>query len=491
MSVSKSQVITITKESGKKPLSHEETQRASNGISSSAQAKLLYRAVWRWHFYAGIFSIPLIIWLACTGSIYLFKPQIERWLDRPYDHLHLSSSRSTPEQIAMAAVAAVPNSSLHYYELPPGNDAAVRVIVGIGKREYRVYVNPETRTILKVVDEDKRPMRVLFYLHGELLAGNWGSYLVELAASWAIVLLLTGLYLWWPRQTEKLAGVLWIRIGKGRRIFWRDLHAVTGVWISAFALFLILTGLPWAKGWGGYFKKVRQITGTSVARQDWTTSRASELAERVAMNNNSLDTMDDMPGMEHSGHIMHHRITGPNSYVPFNRLIPVAESLHLAAPVEIMPSMKSGGTWTIKSDAQNRTLRDVIQADPQTGAIVSRQNFKQRLLLDRIVGVGVAAHEGQLFGVLNQLLSLVTAMGLVLLSISAVVLWWKRRNVGVLGAPLPIEKPRWPLPIVLSTLALAAYLPAMAFSLVAVILLEKLVLSRIVSVSRWLGLSPI
>jgi len=340
--------------------------------------------VWRWHFYAGIFCIPLVIWLACTGSIYLFKPQIERFLDRPYDHLHLSELRSTPEEIAKAAVAAVPDSSLHYYELPPGSDAAVRVVVGVGNQEYRVYVNPETRAILHVVNEDKRPMRVLFYLHGELFAGTAGSYLVELAASWAIVLLLTGLYLWWPRQTQGLAGVLWFRTGKGQRIFWRDVHSVTGVWVSAFALFLILTGLPWAKGWGGYFRKVRQVAGTSVTRQDWTTSRASELAGRVSMNRNSLNTMDDMPGMEHSGHISHmmHYMTAPDAYVPFNRLIPIAGTLHLAAPVEIMPAMRPGGTWTIRSDSQNRTLRDVLQADPQTGRLVSRQNFSQRLLLD-------------------------------------------------------------------------------------------------------------
>ena len=460
---------------------------------SEEQGRRLYRAIWRWHFYAGIFCIPFVIWLSLTGSIYLFKPQIERWLDQPYDHLHLNGPRSTPEQIALAAVAAVPHSSLHYYELPPSDDAAVRVEVGVGTQEFRVYVNPVTRAVPKIIDEDKRPMVLLAHLHGQLLAGRWGSYLVELAASWAIVLLLTGLYLWWPRQTEKLAGVLWVRIGKGQRIFWRDLHAVTGVWVSTFALFLLATGLPWANGWGAYFEKVRQVTGTAVERQDWTTGRASELADRAAMNNNSLNTladMPDMPGMEHFEHMRHMmHMTASNAYAPFNRLLPVAVSLHLAAPVKIMPAMAPSGTWTIKSDAQNRTLRDIVQANPQTGAIVSRQNFNQGLLLDRLVGVGIAAHEGQLFGLANQLLGLVTAMGLVTLCLSAVVLWWRRRHVGVLGAPVPNGKPRWTLPLIASVVALAVYLPAMAISLVSVIMLERFVLSRITPVRHWLGLS--
>jgi uncharacterized iron-regulated membrane protein len=158
---------------------------ATKSEETHEQGRRLYRAVWRWHFYAGIFCIPFVVWLACTGSIYLFKPQIERWLDRPYDHLHLSGNRATPEQVALAGVAAVPHSTLHYYELPPNPDAAVRVIVGVGNHESRVYVNPETLAILNVVDEDKRPMRVLFHLHGELLAGDTAL------ASWS-----------WPRRGQ-------------------------------------------------------------------------------------------------------------------------------------------------------------------------------------------------------------------------------------------------------------------------------------------------
>lgn len=459
--------------------------------SRDEQARRLYRAVWRWHFYAGVFCIPLVIWLACTGSIYVFKPQIERWLDRPYDHLALTGTRATPAQIALVAVRAVPGSTLHYYELPTSPQNAVRVIVGVGKEEYRVYVNPVTLKPLKIINEQDRPMQIIFRLHGELLAGDWGSHLVELAASWAIVLIISGLYLWWPRQSRKLAGVLWIRMRQGQRIFWRDLHAVTGVWVSAFALFLLLTGLPWAKGWGSYFKKVRQVTGTAVARQDWSTGSSSEVAQREAMNRNSLAAASS----EHAGHVgmghMMSGISGAAGYDPLNRLVPAAQDLRLAYPVLIMPAMTAGGPWTVKSDAQNRPLRTVIMMNPSSARIVQREDFSHRHLIDRILGIGIAAHEGQLFGIANQLLSVATAMGLVTLCISAVILWWRRRSVGVLGAPIPLAKPGWPFALVAAILALALYLPAMAASLVVVVLLEKFVFSRIHPVKRWLGLAEV
>ena len=58
-------------------------------------------------------------------------------------------------------------------------------------------------------------------------------------------------------------------------------------------------------------------------------------------------------------------------------------------------------------------------------------------MLDRMIGVGIAAHEGQLFGIANQLLGLVTALGLIAICVSAVVMWWRRRLGGAFGVPAP------------------------------------------------------
>ena len=43
-------------------------------------ASITYRALWRWHFHAGMFCIPFVLVLALTGSIYLFKPLKEQVL---------------------------------------------------------------------------------------------------------------------------------------------------------------------------------------------------------------------------------------------------------------------------------------------------------------------------------------------------------------------------------------------------------------------------
>ena len=150
--------------------------------------------------------------------------------------------------------------------------------------------------------------------------------------------------------------------------------------------------------------------------------------------------------------------------------------------------MSPGGPWTAKSDSQNRTLRDQVTLDPDTGAVLGRVNFDQQPWVDRAVGFGVAAHEGHLFGWLNQLLNLCTAMGLIILCISAIVLWWRQRPEGALGAPVPTSRPRFTSGLVALVIGLAIYLPLFGLSLLLVAATERFVLQRVPGARQWLGI---
>jgi len=445
-------------------------------MSAKPAASRWYNTVWRWHFYAGLFCIPLILWLSATGSLYLFRPQLEALIDRPYAHVAPAQPRASAARIADAAVNAVPGSVLHRYQLPDTPEQAVQVIVGRGGVETRVYVHPHTLAILKAGSEEDRLMRFVFRLHGELMIGDPGSWIVETAACWAIVMILTGLYLWWPRGATRLAGLLFPRLGRGGRIFWRDIHAVTGLWVSFFALFLLVSGLPWAAGWGSYLKAARSLGAGAPVIQDWATG-GTDPGTRAMLGEHA----------EHGGMPMAHP---RESYMALDGIVTAVTSLRLAAPVLIAPPTHQGAPWTAKSDAANRPLRSSLTLDGQ-GRVLSREDFRQRRLIDRIVGYGVAAHEGQLFGLANQLLGLATALSLVLLSVSSAVMWWRRRPDGILGAPVPVGRPchGWAFAALVGMFALL--LPMLGLSLLAILATERLLLRRIPAASRWLGLAAV
>ena len=415
-------------------------------------ASVTHRALWRWHFHAGMFCIPFVVVLALTGSIYLFKPQIDAFADRGVDSLQVTGTRASGEAQIAAALAALPGSKLFVYEVPREPDDAVRVHVyspdGTGRI---VYVHPETLAILKTVPHTHRLTEIVRTIHSELFAGRTGSILIELAASWAIIMLITGIYLWWPRESRGMAGVFYPRLREGRRVFWRDLHAVTGMWVSALAMLLLITALPWTTVWGAGLKEVRQFASAPV-KQDWAQDRADEHAEHRRESSAA-------------------EIATPLS---LDEIVARVAPLGLEPPVRVYLPNERAPYFRVRAETQNRPLVRELELDANTGAVLSDKGFDGKPTLDRVIGVGIAAHEGQLFGIANQLLGLATALGLIAMCMSAVAMWWRRRPGGTLGVPAPrVPEFRIGPRLGVAIVSVALFLPLLGISIIALWLFDR------------------
>ncbi|MDE2596057.1 MAG: PepSY domain-containing protein [Sphingomonadales bacterium] len=460
-----------------------------------------YRTIWRWHFYAGMFVVPMVFILSLTGAVYLFKPQVDRWEERAFHNLDTRGEVSPGEQVK-AALAVYPGARFHTYRLPQAPGDAVLIHLGLpgnGKAMRDVFVSPQGK-VVGALDPDRRIMKIAHDIHGQLLLGHRGSWLVELAASWAIVMIVSGLYLWWPRG-RGMAGVVWPRLKLGSRAAWRDMHAVTGFWVSGLALVLLLTGLPWADVWGSAFKAVRGEMGWVKGEQDWTIGGrapgASASADEHAEHDHAamMAGNEAMPGMDHPAAMPGHAMHGMQS-VSLAQIVATAKGEHLAFPVLVTPpgapgrfGAKGAANWSVRSDSQNRPLRVTITYDPMTGREMSRKTFADGHPIDRVVGYGVAWHEGQLCGWINQAIGVVTALMLVTLSVTGFVMWRRRKPDDRLGAPPPPRASRL-RPLVPVIVLLAALLPMLAISLLALAVFDRLILPRLPRLSQWLGLQP-
>ncbi|WEK48311.1 MAG: PepSY domain-containing protein [Candidatus Andeanibacterium colombiense] len=445
----------------------------------------LYRTIWRWHFYAGLLVMPLILILSLTGAAYLFKPQIDRWEERDFGGLSAAGAVSPAAQVN-AALAAWPKARFDAYRLPEaeGDAAAITLAPADGGAPREVFVSPQG-DVLGGFDPERRITPMLARFHGSLMLGSFGDWIVELAASWAIVMILSGLYLWWPKD-RRLAGVLWPRLSLGGRGFWRDLHAVVGFWVAGLALLMLATGLPWAGVWGSALASVRTELGLVKGVQDWKIGGGENAA---AHHHGSMGMAMPMP------------IAG-NAPLPFDPAmfsLAVAEAKgeHLAFPASVLPpgapqrfGPPTGQVWTAKSEAQDRPLQRSVTYDLASGREIAREGFADKHPIDRFINYGIAWHEGQLLGWFNQLVGVLTAALLVVLTVSGFAMWRKRRPAGSgLGAPPPPARKITRSGIVISGVALAALLPLFALSLAVFWLVERLALRRIRPVANWLGLS--
>jgi uncharacterized iron-regulated membrane protein len=433
----------------------------------------LYRTIWRWHFYAGLFVLPFILILSLTGAIYLFKPQIDRWEERDFRGLSIEAAVSPNAQLK-AALAVYPGAQFHSYRLPEvrGDAAMIHLALADGHSMRDVYISPQGK-VLGSVDPETRISATISEIHGSLLAGRLGDWLVELAACWAIVMVLTGLYLWWP-QGRGLAGVAWPRLGMGGRAFWRDLHAVTGFWVSGLVLILLLTGLPWAGIWGDAFRMVRAELGWVQGVQDWKSGSGQH--------------------EEHDHDAMLKQQAAGVPMISLSQIVQKASAENMPFPVKVLPpgapqrfGPPAGMVWTVKSEAQNRPLNRSVTFDMASGRELKRTGFADKHVIDRWVNYGIAWHEGQLFGWVNQLFGVLTAFGLITLSISGFVMWRRRKPDGALGAPPMPREPKKLKGVAMIILVLAVLLPLLAASLILLWLFDRLLLPRLPRLGVWLG----
>lgn len=401
--------------------------------SVAAPSAALYRAIWRWHFYAGLLILPIMALLAVTGGAYLFKDEIN---DALYPSLRLvepaASAPLAPSALAEAALAAVPGA-LRAYHPPAGPDrAAVFKIAPEGGEKQAVHVNPYSGAVLGAHwdggSAGTPEMWTIRKLHSLALLGWGGERVVEAAAGWAVVLAGTGLYLWWPRG--RAVGTFAPRRATGRAL-WRDLHAVTGAYAALFIVFLALTGLPWSGYWGAKFYEFAYAAGLGMPDGYWESYPVSTIPTGEAL--------DRAPWIL-EGQPMPVSAAAAGVPVGIDQVVAKAEALGVHPGYALTIPSAPDGVFTASVYPDDITHERVVHFDRWSGEVLFDMGLADLGALGRAAEWGISVHMGQEFGVLNQIAMLAACLAILLMAVAAAVMWWKRRPAGSFGAPaMPAE----------------------------------------------------
>ena len=135
------------------------------------------------------------------------------------------------------------------------------------KKNILIGVNPYSAEITFRIDYKDRIMAKIRNFHGKLFLGIVGKALVELFASWSVILLVSGLYLWYQlKKMQSRNNLFQILIPRSSplfgRNFWREWHAFFGSSIALIIIFLVITGLPWSFLAGKIIRTIEHKTST-------------------------------------------------------------------------------------------------------------------------------------------------------------------------------------------------------------------------------------
>jgi uncharacterized iron-regulated membrane protein len=427
----------------------------------AARRRSLYLRV---HCWAALIASPFLLVATLTGLLYVFVPQIEARLYGGLDHVKATGSMLPLDRSVAAAQGAVPAGLAVRSVLPPFEaDSPVRILFeparaleghghhhgtpapAAGARPLTVFVDPYDARVLGVQNTGERFSDWSKSLHSRLLQGEGWRWMIELGASWLLVMLLTGFYLWWPRPDQ--SGLP--RAGKTGRAAWRQWHAFGGVTLGLLSLVMVLTGITWSQYAGENVRKLRDAAG----QQSPAVPRGLHSTPRPQPGMQPLDWQAAWSGA---------RAAAP----------PVALSL--------APPAGAQGVWRIASvDRAAPTRRVDLVLDAYDGRVLYRAGWERQTAFGKATAVGIPFHRGE-FGLWNQVLLFLFGAGVLFSLLSGWVMYFKRTRSGGFGLPVLLPnawKAASPLAL-LGGVALCALLPLLAISAAAVLALEALVLQR-------------
>jgi uncharacterized iron-regulated membrane protein len=432
----------------------------------------LYGAVWRWHFYAGLLTLPVLMLLAVTGGLYLFKDEISNLVYARFVFVEPGTTAPLPASVIVDRATAYAAGTASAYLRAPAADRSARVYVARDNGESRdVFIDPTTGTVLGDLgkgDYGNLPlMHFVRYLHSLELAGWPGNRLIEIVAGWTIVLVVTGMYLWWPRGQS--GGVLRIRRHAGRRAFWRDVHAVTGILAGSVVLFLALTGMPWSGFWGVHFQNAVNAAGFGYPSGYWFPVAESTvpLAEVITPTPWALTNAPVPVSTRQAG--------SDSAPIGIDRAVATIEAMGIAPGYTLTLPADRSGVYSAAVIPDRISGARVIHLDQYSGETLFDARYADLGPVARLVELGTSLHTGQQLGRANQLIMLAACLAILLMAVAAAVMWWIRRPQGSLGAPPLPDDWRIPRTVLIITVAFGVLLPLLGASLLVALAVDRIV----------------
>lgn len=379
-----------------------------------------HRLIFWGHLIAGLITGVVILSMAVTGLLIAYEVQIMEWVHRDLRVAPPSANSARLDIEALVAKVRESKSDLKPSGITWKADPAMPVTLSVG-REGVFFADPYTGRFL---GEGNHAWHDFFhaatdwhrFLTGTGLSKETGKAVTGAGCLVFGLLLVSGIYLWWPRQwrwSNIRAVTLFNRRLKGRARDW-NWHNVLGFWSAFPLLSIILTGLIMSYSWANNL--VFTLTG------------------------NTPPPPRERPAGGPSGPGGQRGPGGPREGSPGAKAISLAglEPLLNQARQQIpgwtslslrMPT-KPGDPFPVMADRGGRGqvhLRTMLNLDVAQAAVLpSPDDFQQQNLGRRLRMYARFLHTGELFGLVGQTVAAVTTLATLVLVWTGFALAWRR-----------------------------------------------------------------
>lgn len=344
------------------------------------------------HRYVGLAAVVVLVMSGITGALITFDTEIDRLTHpelRRAEPRPGSASADTLAASAHLALSRDPVRMLVFPELP--GDA---VEVWYRGSSMRAYLDPYDGHVLGLRDTHDSLMGILVDLHTNLLSGETGRAVLGGFGLAAVLLVVLGVWLWWPRR-GRWRQALTVKWEAGAARVWLDVHKVAGGVTAVFLLVIAATGVALALP--GVVTEPLLVALTGAGAKQAAPASSSRAGRRA-----SLDAM-----------VRRAEATFPEGRV-MRLMLPAtpdgAVTVRMRLPGEI-----------------HQLGRTFVHFDQYDGRLLRADNALESNLATRINAWFYPLHTGFYGGVGTRMLNVLSGLSLALISLSGGWMWVRNR----------------------------------------------------------------
>lgn len=344
------------------------------------------------HLWLGLATGLVVFIISITGALYIFEEEIRDFTQKDFRYVRLQEKPFIGlDKVISGFEKLSPKDELRLIRI---EDALPNATVELTSKKGKVYYfNPYDATLVKKGGEDW--LQVVEHLHTSLLLGKTGKFIIEWSVVIFVLMLITGLILWFPGQMRLLKQSLTIKRKASFKRLNYDLHNVLGFYASFVLLITAFSGLYFA------FKEVKNaasfFTGSKLGQGKAIVSAKSTHIDPLPLRYNKIYTEA--------------KIKYPGA---------ISTSFSLRGKGELRLRMIYPYRWARK---QNTFFYEAA-----TGSMIRAKLYKDYNGADLIEATNYDLHTGRLFGLPNKILSLVSALVAASLPVTGFMIWWQKRK---------------------------------------------------------------
>ncbi|MCC9016820.1 PepSY-associated TM helix domain-containing protein [Flavobacterium lipolyticum] len=268
-----------------------------------------------------------------------------------------------------------------------------------------IYIDQYTGKELGEVDLRYDWISNMRLLHQNLLLTyEVGHYIVGFSTVFIFILVLTGIYLWWPKNKAALKQRIWFKWKNTTR--WKrknyDIHNIGGIYTFIFILIFAITGLVWTFDW--WTNGIYRLLGNDPEKV-W--AKVPEISNKEVV-----------------------QVKDPLEYIVRDSRFKTSEWISVGLS---LPEKSSKEAVPVTTYVKHEGNSGWDESDSYTYNSLSAENYFTVTQNDKTLGAkwrnsNYAIHTGSIYGFPTKVLATFISLFCALLPVSGFLIWWGRNK---------------------------------------------------------------